>query len=119
MSRYENDLNAALRMLAEAGPREAPQHVEAALKEAFRRHRVARRFRSGIVVAIAAGAAAASIAVFTWMAPRPAGPPERVAGRTVPPPPMAWAKQPVSKPKAQRVPAAPSHQPTRRPATAP
>src|SRR5258708_2411377 len=86
MSRYENDLNAALRMLAEAGPQEAPQHVEAALREAFRKQRGARRFRSGIVVAIGAGAVAASIAVFAWMVPKAVGPPERVVAWRVPPP---------------------------------
>src|SRR5258708_13795163 len=80
-----NDLNAALRMLSDAGPREAPDHVETALKESFRRHRSARRFRRGIVVAIAAGAAAASIAVFTAI-PQPASPPPRLVAHLAPPP---------------------------------
>jgi hypothetical protein len=93
MSRHESDLNAALRMLAEAGPREAPQHIEVALREAFRRQRGARRLRGGIVVAIAAGAMAASIAVFTWVAPRAGGPPERVVRWTVAPPALAWSRE--------------------------
>jgi hypothetical protein len=79
-----NDLNAALRMLADVGPREAPDRVETALKESFRRHRSARRLRRGIVVAIAAGAAAASIAVFATI-PQPAAPPPRIAARPAPP----------------------------------
>jgi hypothetical protein len=79
-----NDLNAVLRMLAEAGPREAPDHVETALKESFRRYCSARRLRRGIVVAIAASAAAAALAVVAWL-PRPAGPPERIAFHIAPP----------------------------------
>jgi hypothetical protein len=85
-----NDLNEALRMLATAGPREAPDHVQTALKESFRRHRSARRLRRGIVVALAAGSAAASIAVFARI-PQPAGPPERIAVHTAPPA-IAWSK---------------------------
>jgi hypothetical protein len=80
-----NDLNAALRMLADAGPREAPEHVETALKESFRRHRSARRLRRGIVVAIAAGAAAASLAVVARMPQQP-GPPQRIIAHVAPPP---------------------------------
>src|SRR6266567_4309965 len=119
MSRHEDDLNAALRRLAEARPREAPQHVEAALRDAFRRQRGASRFRGGIVVAIAAGAAAASIAIFMWMAPQAAGPPERVAAWTVPLP-IAGARESgsrgVREPGHHRV-RATLHKPTRRPAT--
>src|SRR6266567_2744342 len=127
MSRHEDDLNAALRRLAEARPREAPQHVEAALRDAFRRQRGASRFRGGIVVAIAAGAAAASIAIFMWMAPQAAGPPERVAAWTVPLPIAGaresgsqgvkeWRSRGVREPGHHRV-RATLHKPTRRPAT--
>ena len=83
-----NDLNAAFRMLVEAGPLEAPDHVEIALKESFRRHHRARRLRRGIVVTIAAGAAAASLAVFARI-PQPPVPPAQIVLH-IPPPAMAW-----------------------------
>jgi hypothetical protein len=79
-----NHLNAALRMLAEAGPREAPDHLETALKQSFRRHRSARRLRRGMAVGIMAVAAAAAIAVVTRI-PQPGGPPERIAYHIAPP----------------------------------
>jgi hypothetical protein len=110
-----NDLNAALRMLADAGPREAPDHVEIALKEAFRRDRGARRLRRGIIVAIAAGAAAAAIAVVTRI-PQPGDPPERVAISSAPPA-IAWAKPPAANQKMQPTRVAPIHKPTRQPPT--
>src|ERR1700681_2725126 len=57
----ESSLNEALRMLAEAGPREAPDHLEGTLKEAFRRHRRARQVQRALWGAIAAGIAAAFV----------------------------------------------------------
>jgi hypothetical protein len=108
MSQRESYLSDALRMLAEAGPREAPDHVEAALKEAFRRQRGSRRRRRATVGAIVTGAVAAGIAVFAGI-PRPAGQPERIAVRSAPPA-IAWVK-----PQAQPTRVAPIHKPARRP----
>lgn len=117
MSRQDSDLNVALRMLAEAAPREAPPRVEAALRSAFRRYRSARRLRTGMVVAIAAGATAAALAVFAWTLPAAAGPPARVTGRTVPPPRVAWVN-PAAIQKAQHARPWSVHQPARTPMTA-
>ena len=47
-----------LSTLTEAGPHEAPERVEIALKEAFRRHHSARRLRRAMIAAIATAAAA-------------------------------------------------------------
>jgi hypothetical protein len=113
--RQRDDLNAALRMLADAHPREAPRHVEGALKAAFRRDRGARRLRRSVVAAIAFGAAAAAIAVVTRI-PQSDGPPDRVAIRSAPPA-IAWVKPPAPSPKTQPGVIAPIHKPTRKPPT--
>jgi hypothetical protein len=114
-----NHLNAALRMLAEAGPREAPDHVETALKQSFCRYRRARRLRRGIVVAIVAGAAAAAIAIVTSI-PQPTGPPARISAHLAPPA-TAWSKPECGAgTHACRVEThldAPTRKPTRRPPT--
>ena len=78
----------ALRTLVEAGPHEAPEHVEIALKEAFRRHHRARRARRALIAAIATAAAAASIGMFVRV-PRPVGPPDAIVFHPAPPKIMA------------------------------
>ena len=96
-----------LSTLTEAGPHEAPERVEIALKEAFRRHHSARRVRRAMIAAIATAAVAAGIAMVVRM-PAPIGRPEPIAWYPVPPA-IASIK---SSPAVQH---APAHKPTYRP----
>src|ERR1700690_476740 len=80
-----------LRALSEASPDGAPERVEMALKEAFRRHHRARSARRGVIAAIAtAAASAACIAAFVH-APASIGRPGTMAFHPAPPP-MALLK---------------------------
>jgi hypothetical protein len=88
---------------------EAPERVEIALKEAFRRHHRARRTRRAMIAAIATAAAAASIATFVNV-PAPVGRPDAIVFHPAPPP-IVEAK---SKPPVQP---APVHKPTHKPRT--
>jgi hypothetical protein len=98
-----------LHTLADAGPHEAPERVEIALREAFRRHHRVRRLRRATIAAGATAAAAAAIALFVHL-PGPVGRPAPVAFHPAPPP-MAWVK---SKPPVEPVPV---HKTRRRPST--
>jgi hypothetical protein len=115
MSQRESSLSDALRMLAEAGPREAPDHVEAALKEAFRRQRGSRRLHRAMVGAIVTGAVAAGIAAFLVLGAEPVGRLRPVTVR-IAAPTMALVSQPAVQPKG-RARVVPIHKPTRRQAT--
>jgi len=96
--------------LAEAGPHEAPERVEIALKEAFRRRHRTRRMRRAMIAALATAAAlAACIATFVHV-PAQIGRPHAIVSHPAPPQ-IAWAK---SNPTAQP---APVHKPPRRPRT--
>ncbi len=57
-------LDEELKTLAGYGPRQAPDRLEARLREAFRRHRRARRMRAAIVTVITGAAAAACVLFF-------------------------------------------------------
>ena len=91
---------------AEAGPHEAPEHVEIALKQAFRKYHRARKLRRITIATITTGAVAAGLTVFV-RAPVPVDGPAPIAVH-VAPPEMAWTK---SRPPA------PVHKPARRPRT--
>ena len=100
-----------LHTLAEAGPHEAPERVEIALKDAFRRHHRARKVRRAVIAAIATAAAfAVCIAAFVH-APAPVGRPDAIVFHSPAPPHIEWAK---AKPPTLR---APVHKPARRPRT--
>lgn len=91
----------------------APDRVETALLEAFRRHHRARHrvnmIRRGIVAAVLTGAAAACVIAFVDI-PKPVGPPAAFVIHPAPPPiAPVKATAPVS--------AAPIHKPTHKPRT--
>jgi hypothetical protein len=116
----ESSLNEALRMLAEAGPREAPDPLEGTLKEAFRRHRRARQVQRALWGAIAAATAAACLFAIARVSfvrtPLVRAPVSsaRVRPMTVPAAPAAPAQTVRARAKAP-VRVAPVHKPTRRP----
>src|ERR1051326_8152847 len=73
-----------LSTLTEAGPHGAPERVEIALKQAFRRHHRAHRVRRAMIAAIVTASAAAGIAMAARV-PAPLGRPEPIAWYPVPP----------------------------------
>jgi len=92
MNRQE-DLNDVLKMLADAGPREAPERVEMAVVRAYRKDRGARRMRRVVASMGVVGAVAAGIAVVLAI-PKQAAPPDAVTAR-MPPPAIAWSASPA------------------------
>jgi len=112
MNDCENSLKEALRLLSEAGPRQAPQRVEIALQTAFRRHHRARGLRRMALGAIAAGAAAA-VVMFMVRLPGPVGAPSVIAVHPAPPVIVAAATEKKTPAIAVR----PVHKPTHRPRT--
>lgn len=99
-----------LGMLAQAGPHEAPERVELALKEAFRRHHRARRLRNAAIAAISAAAAAACISAVFVAQPAPVGRPKAIVFHPVPPAIASIKSKPAPRP-------VPVHKPTYRPRT--
>ena len=87
----------------------APERVELALLDAFRKHHRARRLRRAVMGTAVLGVAA-SLALFVRL-PEPAGPPVSIA-KIPTPPSIAWTK---TKP-VRRAPS-PVHKPTAKPPT--
>jgi hypothetical protein len=98
----EDYLAAALRTLAEQDrQREAPEHVEARLRQAFRRKQAQRRWRNRLTWSLAAAAVIAAVGLAGLRQKAPVvSPPQKVAAR---PPQLAVVDLPqVETPVAER-----------------
>ncbi len=110
-------LDEKLRLLAGAGPRQAPDWVEARLRDAFRRDRRARRMRRSIMAAVAVGAAAAAffgVLFFTRQPRQGAFAAMRPALRNATPRSLADARGSETLPELRRRVDAPLHKPRRK-----
>lgn len=83
------------RPLAESGSHQAPEHVELAVRDAFRSYHRARRIRRRLIAGMATAAVAAGAAAVVILAPVQVDPPDPVPSVVLVqpvPPAIAWVK---------------------------